>query len=160
MIKITDVRSQNRKALYELLHVDDLRKEYANALNSMSYLGAQNIDGMPHGTGVGNPTMQKAMKLTDIEAKKNWIMAIEQMEGTLNEKQMAFLHIRRKAEKELIPTGGRPSWKAYTQSHYNDWYYERFGTYISISEETLKIWQSRIVEKTVRLAIYYGCFSV
>ena len=105
MIKITDVRSQNRKALYELLHVDDLRKEYANALNSMSYLGAQNIDGMPHGTGVGNPTMQKAMKLTDIEAKKNWIMAIEQMEGTLNEKQMAFLHIRRKAEKEAIRRG-------------------------------------------------------
>ena len=41
MIKITDVKSQNRKALYELLHVDDLRKEYVNALNNMSFIGAQ-----------------------------------------------------------------------------------------------------------------------
>ena len=91
MIKITDVRGQNRKTLYEILHIDDLRQEYANAINSMSYLGAQNIDGMPHGTGVGNPTQQRALKLADIEVKKNWIMAIEQMESTLNEKQMAFL---------------------------------------------------------------------
>ena len=160
MIKITDIKGQNRKALFELLHVDELRKEYANAISGMSFLGAQNIDGMPHGKGVGNPTMQKAMKLTDIEAKKNWIMAIEQMESTLNEKQMAFLHIRRKAEKEAIPTGGRPSWVAYTQAHYNDWYYTRFGQSICASEDTLKIWQAKIVDKTVRIAIYYGCFSV
>lgn len=160
MIKITDVRGQNRKTLYEILHIDDLRQEYANAINSMSYLGAQNLDGMPHGTGVGNPTQQRALKLADIEVKKNWIMAIEQMESTLNEKQMAFLTIRRKAEKESMPTGGRPSWVAYTQSHYNDWYYSRFGTNISASEDTLRIWQARIVDKTVRLAIYYGCFSI
>lgn len=161
MIQITDTKGQNRKALYEILHVDDLRKQYADALNNMSFLGAQNIDGMPHGTGVGNPTQQKAMRLTDIEAKKNWIMAIEQMESTLNEKQLAFLAIRRKAEKEAEHRGtrGRPAWVAYTQSHYNDWYYSRFGTCAYISEITLKLWQAMIVDKTVRLAIYHGCFS-
>lgn len=158
MIKITDIKGQNRKALFELLHVDELRKEYANAISGMSFLGAQNIDGMPHGTGVGNPTLQKAMKLTDIEAKKSWIMAIEEMEGSLNEKQRAFLSIRRNAEKHS--SGKGCPWVAYTQAHYNDWYYSRFGTYICISEDTLKIWQAKIVDKTVRFAIYYGCFSV
>ena len=162
MIRITDTRGQNKKALYEILHVENLRQEYANAISGMSFLGAQNLDGMPHGTSVGNPTMQKAVKLADIESKKNWIMAIEQMESTLNEKHIAFLTIRRKAERlaeSTIKTKGRPSWVAYVQAQYNDWYYSRFGTYICVSEETLKLWQARIVDKTVRLAIYYGCFS-
>ena len=43
---------------------------------------------------------------------------------------------------------------------YNDWYYSRFGQSICASEDTLRIWQARIVDKTVRIAIYYGCFSV
>jgi hypothetical protein len=158
MIRITDTKGQNKKALFEILHVDMLRKEYADALSNMSYLGAQNLDGMPHGTGVGNPTLQKAVKLTDIENKKNWIMAIEQMESTLNEKHRAFLHIRRNAEKHS--SGKGCPWVAYTQAHYNDWYYERFGSEICISEDTLKVWQARIVDKTVRFAIYYGCFAV
>ena len=77
---------------------------------------------------------------------------------TLNEKHRAFLHIRRNAEKHSSGKG-RP-WVAYTQAHYNDWYYERFGSEICVSEDTLKVWQARIVDKTVRFAIYYGCFAV
>jgi hypothetical protein len=159
-MKITDVRQQNRKALYMILHLDSLKKEYAFAMNNMSFLGAQNLDGMPHGTGVGNPTQQKAMRLTDMETNKSWIMAIEQMEETLNEKQKAFLVIRRKAEKEAVSTGGRPAWMPYARTRYNEWYYERYGTDGCVSEKTLRIWQSKIVDRTVRLAIYYGCFSM
>ena len=99
MIKITDTKSQNRKALQMILHLQDLCEQYANAVNNMSYLGAQNLDGMPHGTGVGNPTQQRALKLTDIESKKNWIMAVEQMESTLTENQKEFLRLRRLAEQ-------------------------------------------------------------
>lgn len=161
-MKITDTKQQNKKALYEILHVDVLKAEYASAMSAMSFLGAQNLDGMPHGTGVGNPTMQKAMKLTDIENKKNWILAIEGMEETLNEKQKAFLAFRRKAEhiSEVHRVKGRPSWIAYVQSAYNEWYYSKFGTAICISKDTLQVWQTKIVDKTVRLAIYYGCFPL
>ena len=161
-MKITDIRQQNRKALYMILHLDSLKKEYAFAMNNMSFLGAQNLDGMPHGTNVGNPTQQKAMRLTDMETNKSWIMAIEAMEETLNEKQKAFLAIRRKAEQiaEVRRVKGRPSWIAYVQSAYNEWYLTRFGTAICISKDTLQVWQTKIVDKTVRLAIYYGCFPV
>ena len=162
-MKITDTKQQNKKALYEILHVDVLKAEYASAMSAMSFLGAQNLDGMPHGTGVGNPTLQKAMKLTDMENTKNWIMAIEAMEETLNEKQKIFLGFRRRAEKEGVrpgSNGGRPAWVPYVQSHYNEWYFERFGASICIGRETLQAWQSKIVDKTVRFAIYYGCFPM
>lgn len=162
MIKITDTKSQNRKALQMILHLHDLCEQYASAVNNMSYLGAQNLDGMPHGTGVGNPTMQKAIKLTEIESKKNWIMSIETMENTLNENQTAFLKFRRMAERtaEVSSVRGRPSWVAFVQCKYNDWYYERYKKEICVSEDTLKSWQSKIVDKTVRIAIYNGCFSM
>ena len=160
-MKITDTRQQNKKALYMILHKADICEQYANAVNSMSFLGAQNLDGMPHGTNVGNPTMQKALKLTDIESKKNWIMAIEAMEDTLNENQTAFLRLRREAEElaEKSSVRGRPAWVAFVQTHYNDWYSNRYGKEIFISEVTLKTWQSKIVDKTVRIAIFNGCFA-
>lgn len=160
-MKITDTKQQNKKALHMILHKQDICEQYATAINNMSFLGAQNIDGMPHGTGVGNPTQQKALKLTDIESKKNWIMAIEAMENTLTENQTEFLRLRRIAEEnaEKSSVRGRPAWIAFVQSHYNDWYNTRYGKDICISEITLKTWQARIVDRTVRIAIYNGCFS-
>ena len=69
MIKITDTKGQNKKALHMILHVHEICEQYTTAINNISYLGAQNLDGMPHGTGVGNPTQQRALKLTDIESR-------------------------------------------------------------------------------------------
>ena len=161
MIKITDTKGQNKKALHMILHLDEICEQYSSALNDISFLGAQNLDGMPHGTGVGNLTQQRALKLTEIESKKNWIMAIEAMESTLNEKQVEFLRLRRMAEKnaEKSCVRGRPSWVAYVQAKYNDWYSTRYGKDVCVSEDTLKAWQAKIVDKTVRIAIYNGCFS-
>jgi hypothetical protein len=161
MIRITDVKQQNKKALYMILHKQDLCEQYATELNNISFLGAQNLDGMPHGSNVGNPTQQKALKLTDIESKKNWIITIEAMENTLPENQVEFLRLRRMAEDTSFkaPVRGRPSWVAFVQTRYNDWYNKRYGKETCISEDTLKSWQARIVDKTVRIAIYNGCFS-
>jgi hypothetical protein len=144
-----------------ILHKQDLCEQYATEMNNISFLGAQNLDGMPHGSNVGNPTQQKALKLTDIETKKNWIIAIEAMEDTLSENQTEFLRLRRLAEDNSfkVPVRGRPSWVAFVQSHYNDWYSQRYKKDICVSEDTLKTWQARIVDKTVRIAIYNGCFE-
>ena len=161
MIRITDMKQQNRKALYMILHKQDLCEQYAREMNGISFLGVQNLDGMPHGSNTGNPTQQKALKLTDIESRKSWIIAIEAMEDTLPENQVEFLRLRRMAETMSFKAHekGRPSWVAYVQSHYNDWYNKRYGKETCISVDTLKSWQARIVEKTVRIAIYNGCFS-
>jgi hypothetical protein len=164
MIKITDVKSQNKKALYMILHIYDLREQYRNAMTNMSYIGAANLDGMPHGTGVGDPAQAKAMKLIEIESKKNWIMSIEQMESTLSDKHLAFLQYRRDAEYQIESVDknkqGRPGWVDYVSVKYNDWFYEQYGHEISVSMDTLKAWQSKIVDTTVRIAIYHGCFSI
>lgn len=160
-MRITDTKQQNKKALYMILHKQDLCEQYATELNNISFLGAQNLDGMPHSSNVGNPTQQKALKLTDIESKKNWIITIEAMENTLPENQVEFLRLRRMAEDTSFkaPVRGRPSWVAFVQTRYNDWYNKRYGKETCISEDTLKSWQARIVDKTVRIAIYNGCFS-
>jgi hypothetical protein len=161
MIKITDTKGQNKKALHMILHVHEICEQYTTAINNISYLGAQNLDGMPHGTGVGNPTQQRALKLTDIEYKKNWIMAVEQMESTLTENQKEFLRLRRLAEQnaERSCVRGRPAWVVFVQTRYNDWYNNRYGKEVFVSEITLKQWQAMIVDKTVRIAIYNGCFD-
>jgi hypothetical protein len=161
MIRITDVKQQNKKALYMILHKQDLCEQYATELNNISFLGAQNLDGMPHSSNVGNPTQQKALKLMDIEIKKNWIITIEAMEDTLTENQTEFLKLRRMAEDNSFksPVRGRPAWVVFVQTRYNDWYKKRYGKDIFVSEITLKTWQTNIVDKTVRIAIYNGCFD-
>ena len=105
MTDITDFKRQNKIALRTILSLDDLKEQYALSLQGIRMIGAQNLDGMPHGTSVGNPTLQKCMKLLDVEKTKNWIIAIETMETKLNEVKQAFLRFRREAEKKAPPTG-------------------------------------------------------
>ena len=116
MIQITDTKRQNKEALKYILNIYDLRKQYAEQMESVSILGAANNDGMPHGSGVGDPCANKAFSLIEIERKKRWIMSIEMAEQTLSEKTRKFLEYRRDAEsqiqRETHKEGGRPScWK-------------------------------------------------
>lgn len=145
-----------------LLHIDDLRKQYAEASQNMNYIGAANINGVPHGSTISNPAQQKAMTLCDIENYKKWIMAIEQMESTLSEKRLMFLQYRREAEYESLksPKQGRNGWVDYVQYHYSDWCFRRYGSKANvIPEQTLREWQSKIVDTVVRIAIHYKCFD-
>ncbi len=156
MAEITDYKRQNKIALRMILSLDELKEQYANSLKSISVLGAQNLDGMPHGTNVSNPTEQKCIKLLDIEKTKAWIIAIETMESRLSEIKRHFLKVRREAEKKAPPTGGRPGWGAYVESHFAEWMYEEYGRIFCLPMRTALDWQREIVDMTVRLAIYYG----
>jgi hypothetical protein len=162
MIQITDIKRQNKEALKYILNLSDLKKSYANSISSMSFLSANNIDGMPHGTDVGNPTAQKAFILLDVEKQKSWIIAIELMERSLTENKKVFLSLRRQAEIMAISSHeqGRPDWIDYVQCHYADWYYNRHGVDSVPSRQTLFNWMNKIIETTVRIAISRGCYDL
>jgi len=162
MIQIIDSKRQNKEALKWILNIYDLRQSYAESINNMSVIGAANSDGMPHGTTVGNPCMNKAFHLIDIELKKNWIVTIELMEQTLSEKQRKYLEIRRDAEHQIRSHDklGRPlGWFDYTQAHYAMWFYERYGGESVPPQRTMDTWMKNIVDVTVRIAIYKKCFE-
>lgn len=146
-----------------VLHIDDLHKQYNEAMMNISFIGASKIDGLPHGSGVSNPAQQKALSLCDIERIKKWIMAIEQMEQTLSEKKVVFLQYRREAEyiNMKMPKQGRNGWINYVQFHYSEWFSRRYcrNDDTVIPEQTLREWQSKIIDTTVRIAIYHGCFD-
>lgn len=163
MIQITDTKRQNKEALKYILNIYDLRKQYAEQMESVSILGAANNDGMPHGSGVGDPCANKAFSLIEIERKKRWIMSIEMAEQTLSEKTRKFLEYRRDAEsqiqRETHKEGGRPSWVPYVQCHYADWFHDRYGRDSMLSQQYMSIMMQKVVDVTVRIAIYNGCFS-
>ena len=159
MTDITDFKRQNKIALRMILSLDELKEQYALSLQGISMIGAQNLDGMPHGTSVGNPTLQKCMKLLDVEKTKNWIIAIETMETKLNEVKQAFLRFRREAEKKALPTGGRPGWFNYVEAHFGEWFYDTYGRAFCLPKRTMMDWQREMVDMTVRLAIYHGAMK-
>ena len=163
MIQITDTKRQNKEALKYILNIYDLRKQYAEQMESVSILGAANNDGMPHGSGVGDPCANKAFSLIEIERKKRWIMSIEMAEQTLSEKTRKFLEYRRDAEsqiqRETHKEGGRPSWVPYVQIHYADWFMKRYGKESIPPEKTMANWMRNIIDVTVRIAIYHKCFD-
>ena len=161
MIDITDTKRQNKEALRYILNYYDLKKSYREALQSVSLLGATRTDDTPHGTGMGNPTMQKAFKLLDIDKQHQWILAVETMENTLNVKERKFLELRRQAEINSLyhHTQGRPGWVGYVQYHYTDWLYNTYGIDYTPSRRTMILWVNDMVEKTVRIAINNGCFK-
>lgn len=164
MIKITDIKSQNKKALRMVLAYYDLYRTYEEAMRNMSYIAAANNDGMPHGTSVGNPVQNKAMRLIDIEDKKKWIMVLDAMDSTLSEKKRAFLRFRRDAENQIehaekLPQG-RPSWVPYVQAHYAVWFADRYGREVNPPcARVMTRWMNDIVDVTVRIAIHEGMFE-
>jgi hypothetical protein len=162
MIQITDIKRQNREALKYIIGFYDLQRQYTSQLNNISMIGAANSDGMPHGTTVGNPCMNKAFSLIELENKKNWILSIEMAEQTLSEKTRKFLELRRDAENQIQLTthkdSGRPSWVPYVQSHYAEWFHNRYGRDSVPSRQYMNMMMQGMVDATVRIAIFNKCF--
>lgn len=161
MIQITDTKRQNKEALKWILNIHDLRRSYFDSVATFSTLGAAVNDGMPRGTDTGNPCMNKAISLVDMENRKNWIMAIEMMEQTLSEKGRKYLDLRRDAEHQPHKgneLGGRPGWVEYVQPRYAEWFYYRFGGESVPTERTMSTWMYKIIDTTVRIAIDKGCY--
>jgi len=153
----TAYKEENRQAAKWLLEYPERRQAYINRMNSIQYLGATQYDGMPHGTDVGRPCEAKGIRLADLDIDKKWIMAIEDAERTLGPKKLAFLDIRRQAEKQKASTGGRPGWMNYTMEKYADWQHRRYGGDYVPSYNTLRAWWDEILNVAVRIAIRRGC---
>lgn len=153
---IPNIREQNRKATYHLLHIDEERKKYQRDMNGLSFIRSPMLTGMPHGTDISNPTMNNAEKIFSLEDDYKWIPVISAVEASLTEKQSKFLDLRRKAEK--IPhTQGRPNWVSYVQTQYSLWYQSKYGNIRVVHRNTLNGWMDDIVELTVRVAISNAC---
>ena len=153
---IPNIREQNRKATYHLLHIDEERKKYQREMNGLSFIRSPMLTGMPHGTDVSNPTMNNAEKIFSLEDDYRWIPVISAVEESITEKQSKFLELRRKAEK--IPhTQGRPNWTSYVQTEYSMWHQSKYGNMRIPSRITLNEWMNGIIELTVRVAISNHC---
>ncbi|WP_373325644.1 hypothetical protein [Sporomusa paucivorans] len=151
-----DINAQNREALKWILNYHELRKAYISLTEEFSEIAATAYTGMPHGSGVGNPTMHKSIKLMDLEYHKKWLIVIEMMERTLSEKRQVYLEFRRRAECLDNNAVGRPGWVGYVQARYADWHERRYGQGYPPSKQTMSKWMNDIVDVTVRLAIRQG----
>lgn len=152
-----DLQRQNREALKWILNYSEYKNAYISATTAFSMLASTNYSGMPHCTDISQPTQNKAVTLTELEHKKQWIMTIEQMERTLSEKRKAFLEFRRRADtiKENCDVG-RPGWVDYVQARYADWHDVRYGYGYPPSKQTMCKWMNDIVDVTVRIGIKNG----
>ena len=159
-----DIVAQNREALKWILNYHELRKTYISLQDEFSEIAATAYTGMPHGSGVGNPTMHKSIKLMDLEYYKKWLIVIEMMERTLSEKRQEFLNLRRQvedelreeAEKSIDKSAGRPGWVGKTQVRYAEWHERRYGRGFVPSKRVMHDWMDNIIDVTARLAIRQG----
>lgn len=153
-----DIKKQNKEALKWILNFANLRNSYIAAAANFSTLGSTNYSGMPKGNDVGNPTLNKAVTLTELERQKLWIMTIEAMEIILSEKRRTFLEFRRRAEhlqgKQDSP--GRPGWVGYVQVRYAEWHEQRYGRAYVPNGNVMRCWINEMVDIVVRIGIRNG----
>jgi hypothetical protein len=147
-----NIQAENKEASGWLLNYNDRIIKYKEALSEFSELSATVYTGMPHGSGVGFPTMNKAITLAEIERQKQWLMSVEETAMCLSEKKRAFLDFRRQAY--LMPREvGRPGWVVYVQCKYADWHGRRYGREYMPTEKTVRDWWRQIVDIAARIAI-------
>lgn len=148
-----NVKQENKIACDWLLNYHQKLEAYQEMISSFSTLAATVNDGLPHSSTVGNPCMNKAISLTDIENYKNWLMVIETVEGMLNEKSREFLRLWRNAEHRERREVGRPGWYNEVSNGYAEFFQKRYGKYFLPSKDQLKKWRNDLVNVTARLAI-------
>ena len=152
-----DFKKQDRTAAGWLLDYDYRKQAYKEASERFSTLGATVNTGLPHGSGVGNPTERKVMTLAELDRQRLWIKTVEDATRTLGDKKRAFLQLRRLAES--IDNGGevgRPSWIDFVQIRFADWHERKYGKAFIPAKRTMFCWWNEIVETTVRIAIRRG----
>jgi hypothetical protein len=155
-----DYIGQNKIAAKWLLECPERKQQYLDKMSEFSVLGAVRYSGMPTGTDVGRPCENMGLSLVKSEESKLWIMTVEDTESTLGDKKLAFLDIRRLAEKlkhEGIQERGRPAWVPYTQERYADWHHRKYGGDYMPASRDLYRWWTDIVNIAVRIAIKRGC---
>ena len=153
-----DIKFQNQTASEWLLHYHQRRQQYYQMLNNFSELAATQYTGMPHGSGPGNPTMQKAVDLGKLKEYESWIMTIEGVERIISPKKAVFLEVRREAE--LIKNDGevgRPNWAGYVQVNYADKINRLYNYNHVPSERTMRSWWNEMTDLAIRIAIKRGC---
>lgn len=153
-----DIKKQNKEAIDWILNFKERRDSYISDSANFSMLGSTNYSGMPKGSDTGNPTLNKAVTLTELERQKLWIITIESMESTLSEKRRIFLEFRRRAEalQKEHDSPGRPGWVEYVQIRYGEWHEYRYGKGFVPSRHALHKWLNELIEITVRIAIRQG----
>lgn len=149
-----DIKKQNREAMKWILNIDEMKKGYFEQFSMFSTLGATVNDGMPRGTDTGNPCMNKAISLVDMEQRRVWIMAVESMEFTLSEKKRKYLELRREADSQIRDKHkpGPQGWVDYVQAKYVEWFKQRYGAEIyAPTKKTMCLWMNEIIDITIRL---------
>jgi hypothetical protein len=127
-------------------------------MQEFTALAATQYTGMPHGSDISKPTQNKGISLADQNLTHLWLMAVEDTEKVLSEKEIALLDIRRQAENNrghLEP--GRPSWIPQAQLRWADWHKRRYGWYYMPSDRAIKAWMGKIINIAARKAIKRGC---
>ena len=119
--------------------------------------GAQNLDGMPHGTTVGNPTERIALKLAtgyEPDDLKEARLRLEQMRAELREKEMEVVFV----EAWLDGLTDRERWlieriyfQGYTFNEAAKAYGDAFGIYMS--RDGIRRMKRRCVDKIAEMAM-------
>lgn len=153
-----DIEIENKTASEWLLYYHQRRQAYFQAKANFTELSATAYTGMPHGSGVGNPTLKKSIDLGKLRHDELWIITIEDVERILSPKKRVFLEVRRRAEEiKYDGDNGRPDWVGYTQCAYADKIMRLYGYEHVPSERTMRAWWNSIVDIAVRIAIRRGC---
>lgn len=152
---LAEIKLDNEEAAGWLLYYPIRRRQYYQ--DRLEALGGTRSPEIRVKSGPGNPTMQKALKLSALDDVGCWLEAIELVESVLGEKKLAFLRVRREAaylQERFVR--GRPAWVVYTQHQYADEMAKKYQSQPEkfwISERTLKTWWQEIVDLTVRIAL-------
>jgi hypothetical protein len=135
-----------------LLEYDSLQSIYNDRLAAHTELAATNYTGMPHASGVGNPTNSKAMDAIYISELADAIAVVQAVHRILSPKQAIFLQARRDANIAVHDTVGRPGWVQDTQDGYTKAIYYQYGYYDTPCDQTVIRWWSQILDLTARIA--------
>lgn len=153
---MAEIKSGKQEAMDWLLLYHQRRVEYEGAKSSILN-SSKPPDCTSVHAGVGNPTMQKAMQITDLLHYEEWMKVIEFVELKSKRKKKIFLQVRREAvllEDESVR--GRPAWVVYVQQHYAEEMAKEFGGKPEnywVAETTLKEWWQKLIVFTMIVAM-------
>lgn len=160
-VTLDDIKQDNQIAANWLLNYENLKRQYEqDYADAMS--GRQVVDNIGGSrSGVGNPTLSKVVRITDILETEKWLQTVEDIHKIIGEKKLIFLCARREAV-HLPPSRekGRPAWVVYTQQQCAERMARRYNASIEkcwLSERTMREWWMQIVNLTVRIAMKRNC---
>lgn len=146
------MQRENKILTKWLLEYDTLQESYKEKLAAHTEIAATNYTGMPHASGIGNPTSSKAIIAASIAELAEIIAIIQAVHRILSPKQMIFLQARRDAYTMIHDSVGRPGWVEDAQINYTKAIHYRYGYHENPSEQTIHKWWRQILDLTARVA--------